>query len=812
MKKHLLAILISNVFAASVYADTEDEADPDNVLPTIIVSATPFSQQVGTQKITQEQIVRRPTKDGNITELLRTNPNVQFSNTSDTSTAGGEIAPNEVSIHGEVFYNNNYTIDGLSNNDNLNPATSNAFKENKDPDGYSPMDLPGGGTQSFWIDSHLLKNVEAFDSNISAKYGHFTGGVINAELKDPDLSRTSGKVFYRITRDDWASFKVQNEEKFQRAESLGDQPQFTKQQYGIVLNQPINDKAGLLFQYSRTESKIPYHHSNLGLWNNQRRTSETLILRGVYLPDNGDLLKASIMYSPHQSRYYKSNIKDGKFTNTGGGFQANLQWDHNFSWGEVKSYLSYKKTGNKIKHTSNIYNYFIATDSIDWCSSYNSTTGACSNSLEGGYGTFKTEKETWTFKQDYSVTSFETGPLEHNVIFGWEIDLAKAKYEREQDAYANTYRATTATSCTQCIPGEQYLRTYTLYPARNVKATDNTYAAYLEDSITWKNVNATLGVRLDHDEYLGNTNIAPRISVAYDIFGDQSTRLFGGYNRYYAGTMITYKLRNSIGMNQLYTRTSATSTTWTLNNRNTNYDISDLNTPYSDEYALGITQKIYNTLWTLKWVNRHGKDQFTRTSERVNGVLNYYMTNQGRSKNDTFTLTIEPTGRYKFKYADVDFRFGAQISDTTKNYNTYDMQAEDDGYDAMVLNGQLKALTEGLPAKDYNSKWSTFLEWNTYFPGINLDWSQRFSYNAGYRYYETNSGSCPAISSACGNYTGRVKIYDEKKQGSYFNLDWRGAYKHQTFKDQYLELTLDVNNVLDRKILTQSASNTATYK
>lgn len=98
------------------------------------------------------------------------------------------------------------------------------------------MDLPGGGTQSFWIDSSLLQNVEVFDSNISAKYGNFTGGVINAELKAPDLSKAGGKVFYRITRDDWASFNVDDKEKFQRAESLGSQPQFTKQQYGIVLN------------------------------------------------------------------------------------------------------------------------------------------------------------------------------------------------------------------------------------------------------------------------------------------------------------------------------------------------------------------------------------------------------------------------------------------------------------------------------------------------------------------------------------------------------------------------------------------------
>ncbi len=250
------------------FADTSTDTANALQLDTIVVSDTPFSQQTGTQKITEQQIRLKPSKDGNITELLRNNPNVQFSNSADTSESGGEIAPNEVSIHGAAFYSNNYTIDNLSNNDNLNPASDNSLKAGKDVDGYSPTDLPGGGTQAFWIDSSLLKNVEVFDSNVSAKHGNFTGGVINAELKDPDLRKFSGKVFYRITRDDWASFKVDNEEKFSRAETLGSQPQFTKQQYGIVLNQPIGDKGGLLFQYTRSESKIPYHNKNLGTWVN----------------------------------------------------------------------------------------------------------------------------------------------------------------------------------------------------------------------------------------------------------------------------------------------------------------------------------------------------------------------------------------------------------------------------------------------------------------------------------------------------------------------------------------------------------------
>lgn len=474
----------------------------------------------------------------------------------------------------------------------------------------------------------------------------------------------------------------------------------------------------------------------------------------------------------------------------------------------MKTILGYKKTGNKIEHASKEYNYYVT--GMDWCSSYNSRTGNCIYSAEGGYGTFETEKQTWTFKQDYKVNAFDTGSVEHKIEFGWEADLAQAKYKREENTYNNTYALVSSRNPS----AGQYLRTYTLYPARDVSVGDNTYAAYLEDSMTWKRLNATLGVRLDHDEYLGNTNITPRFSASYDVFGDGSTRVFGGANRYYAGTILSYKLRKNIGQNSVYSRTSPTAA-FRIREGNRNYDVEGLKTPYSDEYNLGIAQQIYGTLWTFKWVKRQEREQFTRTSQSINGVMNYFMTNDGQSNNNTYSLTVAPLKPFKFKHVDVDFSFGAQISKTKLNYNTYDAQALDDGIEAMILNGKLQSITNGLPATDFNTPWSTFLELNTHFPDLRLNWSQRFSYNSGYRYYKTDTGTCPAISPEnCGGYNGRVKVYDEKKQGSYFNLDWRFVYKQPTVKDQYLELSLDVNNVLNRKVLASMSSggSSATYK
>lgn len=143
---------------------TSDESDSDD---TILVRTTPTSQSMGTQIIDRQQINNFPEANGNITGLLKHNPNVRFADSTDSSTTAGEIAPENVSFHGEKFYNNNFMIDGLSNNNTINPGANGGELTNS-PDGYSPTDLPAGGTQSFWINSELVDRLEVFDSNISA--------------------------------------------------------------------------------------------------------------------------------------------------------------------------------------------------------------------------------------------------------------------------------------------------------------------------------------------------------------------------------------------------------------------------------------------------------------------------------------------------------------------------------------------------------------------------------------------------------------------------------------------------------------------
>lgn len=797
---------------------------------TILVRSTPTSQSMGTQILTAEQIERLPISNGNITELLKTNPNVRFSNDANSSNTPGEIAPENVSFHGEKFYNNNFMIDGLSNNNTINPGANGGELKNT-PDGYNATDLPAGGTQSFWINSELVEQLEVFDSNVSAKYGNFTGGVVDARLKDPDLEKASGKISYRTSRDSWTKYHIDvtNEEAFNSASELTYQPKFTKSFYSFTANQPLSDKAGFIFAYNRQQSDIPNYHEWLGEWQDQQRIAETFLLKGTYLADNGDLIRLTGMHSPHESTYVKKNVKNGKFTNSGGGHRVNIEWEHNGNWGKMTSLAGYQYEQNKIDHEADSFitwrRYYTPTNYysnvIDWVSSGPAQT--YQNSLIGGYGSFATEKRSYVLKQDYEINPFEFIGTQHQLDLGWETNLYSARYNRFRNSYQSrtTPTISTSTVCQTgdsfCIDGEQYYKSVILYPEREVSGNYTDYAVYLQDSINFGRLEVTPGVRAQYDDFLKNLTIAPRFAASYDVFGDRTTRLFGGANRYYGQNLLAYKLRSGISSNIILTRADASSP-WVegdLKTASYDYDISDLKTPYSDELSLGISQRIADNVLTFKWVNREGKNQFGRTNTTDEFGNKYYvLNNNARTSGNTFSLTAEPISPMHFSWTDISWSLAASYGKNKSSSQAYYDQPSTD--ESMVIfNDKLMEKGE-MDALNFNKPWTLSASVNTYFPAIRLNWSHFISYEAGYTGYTTQSVNCPDENQACGDYVGSATEYMKTKFDDYISYDWRFSYAQPVYKDQTIDLTLDVINVLDTQIeasqTTSSLNQKVTYK
>lgn len=834
MNKVAHLILPLSLISTGALAENNNETAPvteEQASDTIVVRSAPTSQSMGTQIIDADKIANRPTGNGTVTELLKYNPNVRFANDSNSSLNPGEIAPENVSFHGEKFYNNNFMIDGLSNNNTINPG-ANGGDLTASPDGYSPTDLPAGGAQSFWINSELIDTVDVYDSNVSAKYGDFTGGVVDARLKDPSLDRASGKVSWRTTRNAWTSYHIDanKKEDFEAATAFYNQPKFTKNFYSATFNQPLNDSAGFIFSYNRQQSTIPQYHTNMEKWTDQERLSETYLLKGTWFADNGDILRLTGMYSPHESTYYKIDTKNGGFTNHGGGWRTNLEWEHYATWGKLTSLAGYQHEQNKIEQESNIYqnwwryrdaNDFVS-DVIDWGSSVPSKTGSQTAYL-GGYGDYGTEKTTTTLKQDAELNAFSALGVTHQIDAGWQVDMFDARYRRFDDVLLSRGTATLSPGvvCQSgdawCIDGEQYIKSRTLYPERSVKGSYTNYAIYLQDSMNFKRVELTPGVRLQYDDFLKNTTLAPRLAGSLDVFGDKRTRLFGGANRYYGQNMLAYKLRSGIGSYYIQTRKNAQSPweTGELRSLGTQYDVSDLKTPYSDEISLGLSQRVLDTVWTMKWVNRKGRDQFGReTVTDANGDRFYVLTNNAKTEGNTWSLSAEPVSPYHFSMADISWSLGASISDNKSSSQTYYDTSDRD--DQMVIFDNKLMQRADMDALDFNTPWNAFVNVNTWIPALNLNWNQSLTYTSGYEGYTTETVTCPDGGPGCGSYTGDATRYSKTKYKDYFTWDWRFAWRQPTFENQSLELTLDVLNVLDNVIeATQSSSatsSTLTYK
>ncbi|STY98671.1 Outer membrane receptor for monomeric catechols [Moraxella lacunata] len=838
MKKTLIALAVSHALVSLAHADdntaisttvSTDETGVSTfqaVMPSETIVITPFSQQMGTQTLTASQIKNQPTSNGNITELLKNNPSVQFDNQANSSLMGGELEPAKVSFHGEKFYNNNFMIDGLSNNNNIDPASNNAIAGSL-PTGYNAWDLPAGGEQSLWINSRLLDHVEVFDSNVSAKYGDFTGGVVDAKIKNPKSDRASGYVSYRMADDALTSFHVHGDIKddFESASQLYYQPRFTKEFYSASINQPINDKFSLLFSYDRQTSKIPHYQNILNEWRDQERKSETYLLKGLYKADNGDTVSATAMYAPHSSLFYRRNIKDSGFENQGGGYRFNIDWKHLANWGRVNSVIGYQHDENTVTNESDHYypwwhKYQNNTSSvINWATGSLTKAGS-QTGLQGGYGKFGTDKKTLTAKQDYNFYDFDWGNINHNINAGFEYRHEKAEYERYADTSLGGMMTwnpkTICNGADGCIDGEQFTSVRLLYPARSLSASMNKYSLYAENTMKIGRFELTPGVRVSYDDFMKNTNISPRFAFTADVFDNGNTKLFGGWNRYHANNLFAYKLKNGISSYLQQNRkinADDTLTDWTDNgvirergSSKYNYEVGSLDTPYSDEISAGIAQRVGNTLWTAKWVNRHAKKSFAR-SQTLNDAGERVMDNSGWSKADTVTLAIKPTSAVKFSGLDLDWSVGASWSDNRQNTaNTYDDTTEAD-QDRAILDNKLIYKAD-LPAFNFNRPWKAFANIDMTFPDIGFVWGHRVGFTAPYEGHSTATVDCPSHDTAiCGDYTGRATLYENTKFGKHISYDWRMSYKKALGKHQSFELTMDINNVFDRKTATNKPNN-----
>ncbi|HYQ50055.1 MAG TPA: TonB-dependent receptor plug domain-containing protein, partial [Pseudomonas sp.] len=152
---------------------SEADAGPLELHDTLVLGDTEGNGYMGATVISGKAIRAFPGANGDITTLLQMHPSVQFSGAQKSSNTPGEIDPADISINGAKFYQNNFMIDGISINNDLDPG-AHGYSENRQ------FDAAPSNPHGIALDADLLQEVKVYDSNVPAEYGGFNGGVIDA--------------------------------------------------------------------------------------------------------------------------------------------------------------------------------------------------------------------------------------------------------------------------------------------------------------------------------------------------------------------------------------------------------------------------------------------------------------------------------------------------------------------------------------------------------------------------------------------------------------------------------------------------------
>lgn len=306
-----------------------------HILPKVIVTGNQIDTFSATELIDRETIGNLPSNNGNVTELLETIPGVQLSEDNGNSITGGEIKPPELSISGGRTTDNNYIFDGASISSSLDPDFT--VSHNVD-------NVPGHSQRLFILD-HLVDEVSILRANIPARYGSFTGGVVDIKSINPEAVFT-GEISYRTTRSDWGHFYLDpdDEDDFQNSTSADNQPSFVKHETSTTLHIPINDKMGLLFDYSRLESSIPI--TGIDQKQVQRRRNENFFFKFVATPKAETEVHFSATYAPYVEDHNLVNTLNSDYQLKGGGYNLDGGIKKKTELGQLNFNINYQESEN----------------------------------------------------------------------------------------------------------------------------------------------------------------------------------------------------------------------------------------------------------------------------------------------------------------------------------------------------------------------------------------------------------------------------------------------------------------------------------
>jgi hypothetical protein len=741
--------------------ETTEETDSTQTVKVEIVADTiSANESLGKTVITKDVIQQRNTGNSTINDIAYTMPNVQFSDTYNVLDEDSilDIRPSNISISGGHYYENNFIVDGIGTNTLQDAVSNNLYAVN----GTS------GHPQTVFVNPQMIESVTVYDSNIPASYGGFTGGVFEVKTKDPSGEFHSGFNFGFET-DDTTSFNLVAPEDFDPEEDTPEKVQYTKLQYGAYTEAPITDKAAVLFEYSRQESKLKNQQSHIYYSSEEHSATsftENYKAKVNYQLNDETTLKVGTIYSPSEMEDHYQGLRSQKSTSWQHTAELRRETDNSI----LEITTGYQSNDGERKSPPHMYVYR-NTESTDWVSSN------LYMAYLGGYGNIETTEEHLPVKANYTLNLTDTAKIN----IGAEYVYEHATKSRPEASYAYGIGGVMVDSRIvsadgpddlTVIDGEQAFTERTIYQAFEASATINNIGSWVEysneHSIAGTKLSYRLGLRYDYEDFLEGNNFAPRMAATWTPIEWMDVTV--GWNRYYAGNTLAYKMEElepgDIDQIRTYTVNESgqyvfSSDDWETESisHGTKYSQEDVVTPYNDEFTVATVFKGFWGNLKLQYLDRKGKDEF-RQSEIIwiDGDWTnrkWSITNDGYSDYEAFTF--EWTKEWK----NHTFNINSTISKAHYSNNTYFESYEDD-FKEVYYNGevitkdQLDLIRQNLGSPDY----------------VNLNWTS---------YWLKDNRLSVTLN-------GRIEFaYDTIRKGSYIRFNGKGYYSYEDYRvsDRY---------------------------
>lgn len=764
--------------------------------------------------------------NGDIGTLLRINPNVQFDDSAFTSSNRmGEIRPANISINGGQYYQNLLQLDGASFNNDIDPQATNP---------HDLADVPSV-TQGIALDTELIGRLTVYDSNVPAAFGGFSGGVIDAESRK-SKDQLGGKVSFRMSRSAWNEMILPEGDDLSLSSMYTNQPVYDKYRFSAMLEGRTGNGLGWIANLIRTRSDIPLRGYSAGnvsvsdeLIKEQRRQNTSASLRLDWAGE-GIELSGSFTHAPTDERYFTQNAKDSYFDLKQGGPVGSLRAGLDVGSWNLDQVLSYSDldSSRRVQEGVDYWKSWARSPDYDW--------GVNNSSFEGNWGNIDQRNRSLGYSVTARRDALPWGDSQHALQFGMQYRDRLGTYHRLQDhfSFLSPGRTNTCTDANGVIDIQacslspvyitvsgagsvaagqgQFFRTRNIYRAGYFEVKLKEWSVFAEDDIRWGRWSFRPGIRIDGDNMMDKTTLAPRFAMSWDVLGNQDTLLTAGANRYYGRSFFTYKLREGReNLQTTYTRTTTTllwvpSRAYTANNRFETLDI-----PYSDELNLGINQRWAGMDFNLKHVRREGRDEVLRQRVASNDGSGYYSSNvyeyvnAGRSRSDTSTLSIGLQRPLTWQGTETHLQFAFDHSELKRNYVDYESSYTDASYNRLVRyqGGIIHAYD--LPQESYNRPWTARLSTQTRIPAAGLLWSNFLRYRAGFTGF-TITGE----ESHQGEFIDVIESYDAPRT---FTWDTTLEYSLALPRSQEIYLRVEAQNLFNRRNpLTGSISTVSYYE